>query len=86
MAGQKILFSGRASIMLCCVQTSGAVRKINKGDTIKAKMHAEIATIAHLSSIGVENLGRPNSQECIKDLDILSLYWRPHWMLLALRG
>ena len=72
-AGQKILFSGRASIMLCDVQTSGAVRKTNTGDTIKAKTHAEIGTIAHLSIVPVETLGRPNSQECIEALDILSL-------------
>ena len=51
IAGQKILFSGRASIMFCGVQTSGAVRKINSGDTIKAKTHAEIATTAHLSTL-----------------------------------
>jgi hypothetical protein len=51
MMGQKILFSGRDSI-------SGEVKEINnKGDTIKAKTHAEIGTIAHLSIIGVEDLG-----------------------------
>ena len=56
MAGQKILVSGRAA----SVWGSGELRKINNGATIKAKTHAEIGTIANLSIIGVENLGRPN--------------------------
>jgi hypothetical protein len=52
MAGQKILFSGRASaprVALSSVWTS--VREINNGDTIKAKTHAEIGRIANLSII-----------------------------------
>jgi hypothetical protein len=56
MAGQKILVSGRAA----SVWGSGELRKINNGDTIKAKTHAEIGTIANLSIIGVEKLGRSN--------------------------
>ena len=60
-AGQKILFSGRGcmSCMTLCSVSMGEVKKINKGDTIKAKTHAEIGTIVHLSIIGVEDLGRP---------------------------
>jgi hypothetical protein len=73
MAGQKILFSGRGSITLCTVWTLGTVTKINNGAAIKAKTHAEIGMIAHLSIVGVEALGRPNSQECIEALDILAL-------------
>jgi hypothetical protein len=53
MAGQKILFSGRASR----TSVGEEVKRINKGDTIKAKTHAEIGTIAHLSIIGLEDLG-----------------------------
>jgi hypothetical protein len=60
------------------------LRKINNGATIKAKTHAEIGTIAHLSIIGVENLGRFNLEKCIEAFDILALYWRPRWMPLAL--
>ena len=55
MAGQKILGSGRGSIMLCSVRPP--VTKIINGITIKAKTHAEIGTIAHLSIIGAEDLG-----------------------------
>ena len=79
MAGQKILVSGRASI----TWTAGILRKINNGATIKAKTHAEIGTIAHLSIIGVENLGRFNLEKCIEAFDILALYWRPRWMPLV---
>jgi hypothetical protein len=56
MAGQKILCSGRASI----TPASEGTTKINNGDTIKAKAHAEIGTITHLSITGAETLGRPN--------------------------
>jgi hypothetical protein len=56
-AGQKILFSGRDSMTLCSVLIGGEVKKINKGDTIKAKTHAEIGRIVHLSIIGVDDLG-----------------------------
>jgi hypothetical protein len=34
-------------------------KKMNKGKAIKAKIQAEIGTIAHLSIIGVGILGRP---------------------------
>jgi hypothetical protein len=60
MAGQKILGSGRGSIMfggLC----PPVVRKVNTGSTINAKAHAENAMIAYLSIVGAEDLGRPNS-------------------------
>jgi hypothetical protein len=50
MAGQKIRVSGRASNPW----TAGMLRKINNGDTIKAKTHAEIGTIAYLSIIALE--------------------------------
>jgi hypothetical protein len=58
------------------------VRKINNGDTIKAKTHAEIERIANLSIIGVENLGRANPEERIEALGILALFGRPIWMPL----
>jgi len=57
MAGQKILGSGRGSIMLCSVWAGSPVTKNINGITIKAKTHAEIGTIAHLSIIGAEDLG-----------------------------
>jgi hypothetical protein len=69
MAGQKILFSGWDAIRACSVWGKGLVIKINNGDTIKAKIHAEIGTIAHLSIIGVGDLGRLDSKECIEALD-----------------
>src|SRR5260370_40801348 len=53
--------------------------KSNKGAMIKAKTHAAIGTIAYLSSIGVENLRRFNSYECIGALD-------PSGTLLAFDG
>src|SRR6516165_3105998 len=59
MAGQKILFSGRASIMLCSVWTSGEVTRINNGDNISAKRHTAIGMIAHLSIVGEKNLDGP---------------------------
>jgi hypothetical protein len=58
--GQKILFSGRLSI-----KVEGPEAKSNNGDTIAAKAHAEIGTIAHVSIIEVEDLTRPNPKECI---------------------
>jgi hypothetical protein len=36
---------------------SGELTKTNNGETIKAKTHAAIGTIAHMSIIGVEDLG-----------------------------
>jgi hypothetical protein len=83
MAGQKILFSGRG-MALWSVSVPGETIKMNKGETIKAKTHAEIETIAYLSIMGVEGLGWPDSKECIGALDILVLYWRPRCMPLAL--
>jgi hypothetical protein len=68
-AGQKILCSGRASIIF----SPGEI-KMNNGATIKAKTHAEIGTIAHLSIVGLENLGRSSSRECIETFGILVLY------------
>src|ERR1700683_1340376 len=82
MAGQKILVSGRGSIMfggLC----PPVVIKINNGDTINAKAHAESAMIAYLSIVGVENLGRPNSWEATDGLGIYALRWRPRWTRLS---
>jgi hypothetical protein len=57
MAGQKILGSERGSTMLCSVWGGPPVTKIINGITIKAKTHAKIGTIAHLSIIGAEDLG-----------------------------
>jgi hypothetical protein len=39
------------------VSAAGEATKMNKGETIKAKTHAAIGTIAYLSNIGVEGLG-----------------------------
>src|SRR5690348_4314370 len=82
MGGQKIRFSGRASSMPCGVWKSALARKINNGDTIKAKTHAEIERIANLSIIGAENLGRANSEKRIEALGILALFVRPRLMPL----
>src|SRR5262245_46358170 len=68
MAGQKSLFSGRLSIMVCTVLTAGEVTKINNGETINAKTHAEIEMTAHWSMNGVEDLGRPDSKGRIEAL------------------
>jgi hypothetical protein len=46
---------------------------MNKGETIRAKTHAEIGTIVHLSIIGVEGAGRLNPKECIEAF----LFWEP---------
>jgi hypothetical protein len=61
--GQKTLFSGRSCNMLCRVWASGVVRKINNGDTIRAKLHARIGTIVHLSMPELEGLDRLISYE-----------------------
>jgi hypothetical protein len=66
MAGQKIL-----GAMLCSVTSfswavnngSAEVNEPNNGAAINAKTHAEIGTIAYLSIIVVEDLGRPESNE-----------------------
>jgi hypothetical protein len=79
IAGQKILFSGRASMMLSS-EAAGPEEKSNNGDTIAAKTHAEIGMIAHLSIIRVEDLVRPNSKDCIEALEVLALCWRSRWM------
>jgi hypothetical protein len=88
IAGQKIL----GAMALCSASPPGEAIKIVKGETIRAKTHAEIGTTAHLSIIGDEGTGRdrddcaavkigvvagPNSKECIEPLDILAFYWRP---------
>jgi hypothetical protein len=93
IAGQKIL----GAMALCSASPPGEAIKIVKGETIRAKTHAEIGTTAHLSIIGDEGTGRdrddcaavkigvvagPNSKECIEPLDILAFYWRPPWMSL----
>jgi hypothetical protein len=46
---------------------------MNKGETIRAKTHAEIGTIVHLSIIGVEGAGRLNPKECIEAF----IFWEP---------
>ena len=84
IAGQKIL----GAMALCSASPPGEAIKTIKGETIRAKTHAEIGTTAHLSIIGDEGTGRdrdnceavkngvmarPNSKECIKPLDILAL-------------
>ena len=73
MAGQKILFSERLCMMLCSVSPGPPLMKSSSGDTIMAKAHAEIGTIAHVSRKGVEDLARLNSKECIDAFDILAL-------------
>ena len=62
---------------------SGGLKKINKGDTIKAKTHPKIGTIAHRSSIEPGNLGRANSREYLEVLDILALAWGRRLMPFA---
>src|SRR5215471_17775399 len=54
MAGQKILFSGRAPPLITVCWSDG-LKKHNNGNTITANAHAKIGTIAQISSIGVEN-------------------------------
>jgi hypothetical protein len=95
-AGQKILFS-RRGMALCTTSVAGEA-KMNKGETIRAKIHAEIGTIVHVSMIGDGGTGRdrencaalkigvvvrPNSKKCIEPLDILAFYWRRPWMSLT---
>src|SRR5579884_1405565 len=72
MAGQNILLS-RLALPLSIACSSVGLKKSNNGDTIKAKTHAKIGTIAYLSSIGAGDPGRANSYECIDVLDILIL-------------
>jgi hypothetical protein len=62
IAGQKIL----GAMALSSMSVPGEDIKMNKGDTIRAKTHAEIGTIVHLSIIGAEGTGRLNSKECIE--------------------
>jgi len=50
-AGQKIRVSGRASN--AWASTAGILRYINKGETINAKTHTKIGTIAYLSSFAL---------------------------------
>jgi len=53
-AGQKILFSGRASAERAAAsRVWRSVKKSNNGATIKAKTHADIGTIAYLSNIAL---------------------------------
>jgi hypothetical protein len=61
IAGQKIRFSGRASN----AWKSECVAKITNGDTIKAKTHAKIGTIADLSIVEVKDLCWSNLRKCI---------------------
>jgi hypothetical protein len=76
IAGQKIL----GAMALCSASPPGEAIKTVKGETIRAKTHAEIGTTAHLSIIGDEGTGRdrdnceavkngvmarPNSKECM---------------------
>ena len=55
---------------------------MNKGDTIRAKTHAEIGTIVHLSIIGVEGAGRLNPKECIEAF----IFWEPGVSKQNIRG
>src|SRR5262249_9842951 len=73
MAGQKILFSGRLSMMLFTVLTAGDVTKISSGETIKANTHAEIGTTVHASMTEAGGF-RPRSRERIGGFDIMALY------------
>ena len=82
MAGQKILFSRRASAAFSIACESEGVKKINNGATIEAKTHAKIGTIAYLSSRGMGNLGRANSQEPTEAFDILAVYSGPRLITL----
>ena len=86
IAGQKIL----GAMALCSGSPPGEAIEIVRGETMRAKTHAEIGTTAHLSIIGDEVtdrdncaavkigvVARPNSKEYIEPLDILAFYWRP---------
>jgi hypothetical protein len=57
MAGQKILFSGRASIPLNIAALLDGLRKASNGNTIREKPHATSGTSAHMSIIGAEDRG-----------------------------
>jgi hypothetical protein len=56
--------------MLCSVWAVPESRKINNGETINEKMHADIVTIAHLSIVEVEDLARFNSVGYIERFNI----------------
>src|SRR4051794_12569751 len=58
MAGQKTLFSSRASPAVCIACSSVGLKKANNGDTIKAKAQAATGTIVNLSITGAGALGR----------------------------
>jgi hypothetical protein len=88
ITGQKIL----GAMALCSGSPPEEAIEIVKGETIRAKTHAEIGTTAHLSIIGDEGTGRdrdncaavkigvvarPNSKEYIEPLDMLAFYWQP---------
>jgi hypothetical protein len=75
MAGQKILFSGRASN----AWKSEAVTKIINGDIIKEKAQPKIGTTANLSIIALEDFRWSDVQDCIEVFDLLALYWRKRW-------
>jgi len=83
MAGQKILFSGRLSMMLFTVLTAGDVTKISSGETIKANTHAEIGTTVHASMTEAGGF-RPRSNERIGGFDIMALYPVPAGAVTAM--
>lgn len=58
--------------MTACSVLPGLATNMSNGDTIAGKAHAKTGIIANLSIIGAEDLVRPNSKECIEDLDILA--------------
>ena len=81
IAGQKILFSQRGSMRLC--SECGAVGKTRSimATLLKRKRMPKSGRLRSCQSIGVEDLARPNSKECIEALDILALYWCPTFPL-----
>jgi hypothetical protein len=71
MAGQKILFSGRATPVNTSSWDDGS-KNANNGKTIIAKTHAASGMSAHLSLSTAKNRGRPEAPEYLEDWDLLA--------------
>ena len=84
--GQKILFSRRGALRICCLSRSPQTaplheaphrRKATTAILFQRKHMPKSDIITNLSNIRVEGPARPNSKECVEALDILALCWRP---------
>src|SRR3954447_4644113 len=69
MAGQKTLLSRLAFAPFNIARWSKGSRKLNNGDIIKEKPHANVGTIANGSKIEAD-LPRSGQRECMEALDI----------------